>query len=192
MENKRNWTVLFVGGASGTGKSILAKQIGKFYGTKVLEVDDIGQALRALTSKEILPALHFFSTGINWKDIGVEGNVNWLISVGKEIIPALKRIADRHIAENIPIVIEGDFINPEFTVSFRQEEIKSVFLLEPNKKQLLQNFLKRDSGELQNYMADICIEYEKWLKNECIKMGIKYFESRPWKTQLERVIEILE
>jgi len=36
MNNIRNWTVLFIGGASGTGKSTLAYEIAKFYGVNVL------------------------------------------------------------------------------------------------------------------------------------------------------------
>jgi len=82
--NTRNWTVLFIGGASGTGKSTLAYEIAKLYGITVLEVDDIGQALKATTTKDILPTIH---SGANWMDIGVEKNVEWLINVSKEMIP---------------------------------------------------------------------------------------------------------
>ena len=32
MHNDRNWSVLFIGGASGTGKSSIAYEIGRFYG----------------------------------------------------------------------------------------------------------------------------------------------------------------
>ena len=41
MEINRNWTVLFIGGSSGTGKSSIAYEIARFYGVNVLEVDDI-------------------------------------------------------------------------------------------------------------------------------------------------------
>ena len=118
MDNKRNWLVLFIGGASGTGKSTLAYEIGKFYGINVIEVDDIGQALKVSTTKDTFPNIHFWSSGANWKDIGVEGNKNWLINVSKEYNFPLNAIVNRHIEDNVSIIIEGDFINPEFTGSF--------------------------------------------------------------------------
>ncbi|MDR0300791.1 MAG: hypothetical protein LBI04_00565 [Treponema sp.] len=192
METNRNWTVLFIGGASGTGKSTLAYELGKLYGINVLEVDDIGQALKAMTTKDIFPKIHYWSTGINWMDIGVEGNLNWLIDVSKEIIPGLKAIVDRHIDDKVPIIIEGDFIPPEFTLSFGKPEVKCIYLLESDKNQILQNYLAREGGELQNYRADISIAYGNWLKNICIKNGINYIESKPWNTLLDRAIEILK
>jgi len=35
LDHNRNWTVLFVGGASGTGKSSIAYKIAKFYGVNI-------------------------------------------------------------------------------------------------------------------------------------------------------------
>jgi len=37
----RNWTVLFIGGASGMGKSTVAYELSHFYNVNVMEVDDI-------------------------------------------------------------------------------------------------------------------------------------------------------
>jgi 2-phosphoglycerate kinase len=181
--------VLFIGGASGTGKSTLAYKLAKYYGVNVLEVDDIGQALKVSTTNENFPYIHYWSTGINWKDIGVEGNLNWLINVSKEIFPAIKAIVDRHLEDNVPVIIEGDFIYPEFTLSFNNTKVKSIFVIESDKNQIIQNYFVREGGELQNYRAEISIEYGRWLKNECKKMGINFIESRPWNNILERVIE---
>ncbi len=41
MNIERNWTVLFIGGPSGSGKSSLAYQIARLYGVNVLEADDV-------------------------------------------------------------------------------------------------------------------------------------------------------
>ena len=192
MEKNRDWTVLFIGGASGTGKSTLAYELSKYFEINVLEVDDIGQALKAMTTKDILPVIHYWNTGINWKDIGVNGNLKWLIDVSKEMIPGIKAIVDRHIEDRVPVIIEGDFIFPEFTLSFKRSEVKCIYLLESDKNQILQNYLAREGGELQNYRADISILYGNWIKNICIKNGINYIESRPWDTLLNRAIEVLK
>lgn len=79
MNSDRNWTVLFIGGASGTGKSSIAYEIARFYSVNVLEVDDIHLSVETVTTKESFPAIHYWSNGLNWKDVGVNANVNWMI-----------------------------------------------------------------------------------------------------------------
>ena len=157
-----------------------------------MEIDDIHQIIKTITTSENYPAIHYWKTGINWKDIGVDKNVEWLKSVSKEMIIGIKAIVDRHIVDNVPIILEGDFINPKIVSSFDNPKIKSVFINEKDKNQLLKNYLDRDGGELQNYRADISIKYNEWLIDSCKNLNIKYFESRPWNTLLKRVIEYLE
>ncbi|WP_040214468.1 hypothetical protein [Clostridium polynesiense] len=191
MNNDRNWTVLFIGGASGIGKSSIAYEIGRFYGVNVLEVDDVHLSIETVTTKESFPAIHYWNTGVNWKDIGADGNVNWLIDVSKEMIPVLKELVHRHLEDNLPIIIEGDFIYPEFTTSFNNPEVKSIFVNESDMDQILQNHLSREGGALQHYRAEISITYGKWIADTCNQNGIRLIESRPWNTVLTRAIKSL-
>ncbi|WP_243456546.1 hypothetical protein [Mobilitalea sibirica] len=187
----RNWTVLFIGGASGTGKSSIAYEIGRYYGVNVMEVDDVHLAVETVTTKESFPAIHYWNTGVDWRKIGVEGNVNWLIDVSKELIPVLKELVNRHIEDQVPIIIEGDFIDPEFTISFDNPEVKSIFLIEPDVNQIVKNYLSREGGELQHYRAEISIVYGKWIADTCNQNNIRVIEARPWDTVLERAIKSL-
>jgi hypothetical protein len=91
----------------------------------------------------------------------------------------------------VPVIIEGDFINPEFTLSFENAGVKSIYIHESDKNQILQNIFAREGGDLQYFRADISIAYGNWLKNTCEKMGIKFIESRPWNNLLNRVIGYL-
>lgn len=191
MNNDRNWTVLFIGGASGTGKSSIAYEIAQFYGVNVLEVDDIHLSVEAVTTKESFPAIHYWNTGVNWEEIGVTGNVNWLIDVSKEMIPVLKELVNRHIEEKLPIIIEGDFIYPEFANSFENPEVKSIFVNESDINQILQNYISREGGDLQHYRAEISIAYGKWIADTCNQNGIRLIEARPWDTVLTRAIKSL-
>lgn len=191
MINNRNWTVLFIGGPSGTGKSSIAYEIARYYGVNVLEADDINLTVETVTTKETFPALHYWNTGVNWKDIGVDGNVNWLIDVSKEMIPVLKQLVNRHIEDKLPVIIEGDFIYPEFTISFDDPDVKSIFINEPDVDQILQNYFLREGGDLQHYRAEISIAYGKWIADTCNKNGIRMIESRPWDTALARAINSL-
>ncbi|EKQ56160.1 MULTISPECIES: hypothetical protein [unclassified Clostridium] len=191
MNNDRDWTVLFIGGASGIGKSSIAYEIARFYGVNVLEVDDVHLSVKTVTTKESFPAIHYWNTGVDWKNIGVDGNVNWLIDVSKEMAPILKEIVNRHIEDKLPIIIEGDFIYPEFTISFNNPEVKSIFVNESDINQILQNYLSREGGDLQHYRAEISIAYGKWITDTCNQNGIKVIESRPWDTILKRAIKSL-
>lgn len=191
MNRDRNWTVLFIGGPSGTGKSSLAYEIAKFYSVNVIEADDIHLAIKTVTTKENFPAIHYWDQGIDWKNIGVERNVKWLIDVSNEMCSVLKELANRHIEDKLPIIIEGDFIHPEVTLSLNSPEIKAIFVREPDKDQIMQNYLSREGGELQEYRAQISIAYGEWQADTCKKLGIEMVESRPWNTGLHRVIESL-
>jgi 2-phosphoglycerate kinase len=114
-----------------------------------------------------------------------------LVDVSKEFIPGLKAIIDRHIEDKVPIIIEGDFIDAEFALSYKNKMVKSIFLNESDKSQLLQNYFEREGGKLQDNRAEISIAYGKWIKKKCNEIGIKTIESRPWSTLLNRTIEYL-
>lgn len=191
MNKERNWTVLFIGGASGIGKSSIAYEIAQYYGVNVLEVDDIHISVETVTTKESYPAVHYWNTGVNWKDVGVDGNVNWLIDVSKEITPVLKALVNRHIEDKLPIIIEGDFIYPELTIAFDNTEVKSIFINEPDINQIVQNYLSREGGDLQHYRAEISIAYGKWIADTCNQNNINLIDSRPWDTLLTRAIKSL-
>ncbi len=191
MDRVRNWTVLFIGGASGIGKSSVAYELARYYHTNVMEVDDIFQAVKAMTTKKNLPAIHYFSTGINWMDINVSGNVKWLKDVSRELIPGLQSVVENHIESDVPVIIEGDFIDPEFTLFSKNPKVKSLFLSEPDRNQIIKNYLEREGGEPQHYRVDISVEYGHWLETSCKHLGIQVIDSRPWNTAIERIIESL-
>ncbi len=191
MGKDRNWTVLLIGGASGTGKSSIAYEIARFYGVNVLELDDVHLSVEAVTTKENFPAIHYWNTGVNWKDIGVDGNVNWLINVSKEMLPVLKALVNRHLEDNLPIIIEGDFLCPEVAKTFENPEVKSIFVNETDLDQIIQNYLSREGGDLQRYRAEISIAYGKWIEDTCKRNGIPLIDARPWDTALTRALNSL-
>jgi 2-phosphoglycerate kinase len=191
LDKDRNWTILLICGASGVGKSSIAYELSRYYMINVMEVDDIQQAIKATSSKDSFPYIHYWDTGINWKDIGVSGNLEWLINVSKEIIPGIKSIVDNHLESNVPLILEGDFLYPEFMVSFENSDVKSLFINEPDKNQIIQNYLNREGGEKQNYRAEVSVAYNNWLKVSSEKLGIKIIEARPWNSVLKRIIEMV-
>ena len=124
----RDWMVLLIGGPSGTGKSSIAYEISRFYGVSVLEADDIYLSVKAMTDSGCLPAIHRWDGESDWQAAGIQSNVSWLIDVGREMIPALKALVERHIEDKVPIIIEGDFISPDLVALLDHSFARAVFL----------------------------------------------------------------
>jgi len=185
-----NWIVLIIGGASGSGKSELAYKTANKYGVSVLEFDDIHNAVKPFASPDEFPAIHDHD-GHKWMELGVERNVNWLKDVSREMFDTLKRIVDRHIEDNVPVIIEGDFIHPELTASMENKKVKVLYVQEPDIKQVIDNYLLREGGKPQAFRADISNKHGNWIADVCRSNGGKLIESRPWDTVLDRAIEII-
>ncbi|GIP44407.1 hypothetical protein J45TS6_28660 [Paenibacillus sp. J45TS6] len=107
------------------------------------------------------------------------------------MVPVLRELANRHIEDKLPIIIEGDFILPEFTLSFDNSQVKSIFIHESDKNQIVQNYLAREGGELQHDRAEVSISYGNWIADTCKRNEIKLIESKPWNTALSRAINCL-
>ena len=189
MPTDRNWDILMIGGASGSGKTCLSLALARFYGVDLVRVDDFQVLLEALTTPEALPPIHYWNTHPNWRNEGVDAAVGRLIDVGRALIPGLMAVVNDHLSENISMILEGDFILPEFAASFKSPMIKSVFVHEPSKEQILQNYLARE-GAVQQYRSEVSQAYGNWLAEECLNYGVAVIASRPWDTLVDRVITI--
>ena len=184
----RPWDILIIGGVSGAGKTSLSQPLSQQYGIPLVRVDDFQVLLEAITTPEMLPALHYWNEHPNWRDEGVEASVKHLIDVGKMLLPGLKAVVDDHLLENIPMILEGDFILPELAGCFSDKRVKTVFVHEPLQEQILQNFLARE-GIKQEFRAAISHVYGLWLAERCAALNVEMIEARPWATLVERVIQ---
>ena len=186
----RDWMVLLIGGPSGTGKSSIAYEISRFYGVSVLEIDDIYLSVKAVTDAGRLPAIHRWDGGEDWQTAGIQGNVSWLIDVGREMIPALKAIVQRHIEDKVPVIIEGDFISPDLVKLLDRPLARAVFLRE-DIPQIVENYRTREGGEPQRFRAEVSAAYGRWIEDSCGRIGCPVIAARPWETALVRVLDTL-
>jgi len=186
-----DWIVLIIGGASGTGKSELAYKVAKEYGISVLELDDIHTAIKPFASPDEYPAIHD-PEGHKWMERGVDLNVNWLKDVSREMFDTLKRVVDRHIEDNLPVIIEGDFIHPDLVASLDGLNVKVLFVQESDINQVISNYVSREGGDPQQLRAEISCTHGSWIADTCRNKGINLIESRPWETVLDRAISMLE
>jgi 2-phosphoglycerate kinase len=112
MNEPLPWRVLLVGGASGVGKTVLARTLARHYGVSLLLVDDVRLALQQVTTLEQQPALHYFLTTPDvWRQ-PEDDLLTGFVGVATALAPALGVIVAHHlIVEGAgPLIIAGDGI----------------------------------------------------------------------------------
>lgn len=196
------WTVLLVGGGSGTGKTRLARTIGREVGAAWAEADDFRLVLQRLTEPAHQPALHAFLCDDVWGRPPEELR-DQLISVGQVVSHALEIVVANHVATNAPLVLEGDGIVPAFAArrTFADldvgDRVRAVFIVEPDERVILSTMLARGRGfdehaePQQRAQARASWLYGRWLTGDAETHGLPVVSARPWPTLVERVVGLV-
>jgi 2-phosphoglycerate kinase len=195
---KRSWQVLLLGGASGVGKSHLSYPLARYYDVNLTEIDDFQVVLETVTTPEQQPLLHFWRTNwevfTSWTD---EQRLEHFINVCREVFqPALEAVIANHLETNRPVILEGDFLLPEFATrtTFANEanrgRVKALFVYEANEAQIAANYLARE-GQEQSFRAHSSWMFNQWLRSECERFKVATLSARPWNTVLGRAAKIL-
>jgi 2-phosphoglycerate kinase len=195
-----DWKVLLIGGSSGVGKTVVARELAKYLSLSLLLLDDVRLALQQATSKETHPELHVF---LNYQTEQWRNSesiyADW-VKVGKAMVKPLNAIINHHI--NVPdvgaIIIEGDCILPAVSSQFFEtKNVCTVFVVEQNEKQLLSNLQSRGRGfndgdkMEQEGFAHASWLYGQWLAQEANKLELPVINAQPQQTIVERLISII-
>ena len=205
-----NWQVLLIGGSSGVGKTVISQVLARQLGVFLLSADDVRLALQHTTTPEQQPVLHLFWENREVWQQSPEVLCNGLIEVGKVVSHALEIIVAHHIAikDVGAVIIEGDGILPGFASQdhFEQlpffaglsvkNELRSVFLYEPDEQVLFANMRQRGRGfesfspSEQQTQVRMSWLYGQWIRQEAQKYGLPVVEVRPWETVIERIMNV--
>jgi 2-phosphoglycerate kinase len=191
------WKVLMIGGSSGVGKTVVAHKLAKHLSISLLLVDDIRIAIQQVTTFESNPELHVFLNyqPEQWRNSQAIYD-DW-ITVGKAMAKPLNAIVGHHIKipDAGPIIIEGDGILPlAGNQIFEQKDVRSIFIVEQNEEQILNNLRSRgrgfnDGGEAeQKGFAHASWLYGQWLAQEAEKLGLPVINSQHQQTLFERLL----
>jgi 2-phosphoglycerate kinase len=187
------WTVLLIGGASGTGKTRLSYPLARHFRVPIVEVDDIVEALLVMTTPEQQPALHHWSTHPEAARLPPEGILQIHLAVTESLGPALAAVVANHLETDTPVIVEGDYLTPAFAARERFREapadgrVAAVFLHEPDEVQLVANLSGREPDGEQRARARVSALYGEWLATEAGRRGVPMIEARPWSSLQVRV-----
>jgi 2-phosphoglycerate kinase len=189
---------LLIGGASGTGKTRLSYLLARRLGCPIVEVDDIVEALRAMTTQDQQPALHYWAAHPEAAQLPPDGILELHLAVAESLAPALAAVIANHLATDTTVIIEGDYLVPGFAALDRfcgvaaNGRVRSVFLHEPDERQLVANYSGREpgSGE-QSVRAGVSALYGEWLAAEGARHGVPVIRPRPSSSLERRVLSIV-
>lgn len=193
----RRWKALLIGGSSGVGKTVVARELAKHLSVSLLLLDDVRLALQQATSSETNPELHVFLNyqKEQWRD-SQSIYADWIM-LSTAMIKPLDAIICHHILvpDVGPVIIEGDGILPVASSQFGEpNEICTVFIVDEDEAQLLHNLHSRGRGfddlsELeQKGFAHASWLYGQWLAREAGKLELPVISAQPQKTLLQRLL----
>ena len=179
--------IVLVCGASGTGKTAAAYQLAVRLGLALVELDDIVEALKAMTAPQQLPALHRWDTDPATRGISPDEIVALQMDVAAELLPAVDAVIDNHLDTGTPVVLEGDQLLP-----LARPGVHAIVLHEPAEEQLIANYRSREpaAGD-QIERAAVSRLHGDLLIERAAATGVPVVAARPWADVVERVLAAL-
>jgi hypothetical protein len=165
-------------------------------------VDDVRLALQrsraTLPTPEATAALHFDKRP-GWWRVPPERLLEAQIAVGEALSPALEVVAENHVDQRLPVVLEGDGVlpalldRPPVLTRAAGGRVRAVFVVEPDEAALLANVLAR--GSEAGFMTEAELRavvrarllYGRWLSEQARRAGLPVVSPRPWDTLADRI-----
>jgi len=188
----RTFDILLIGGASGTGKSKIAYQLGSHYRMNVIQVDDFQLLVESCTKESDYPVFHYWRNHFDEaKKQPMSRKLEIMIAYANELSKLLDPVIISHLDQSRSTILEGDFISPNLckrllTNKETRSRVKCIFMVEDTKELIVENFLDRE-GSMQEDRAELSFHYNNWLKEQSEGSDIVLVSSRPWNTCLKRI-----
>jgi len=121
--------IVFIGGATGTGKSTVATELAYRFGiTRVTSTDFVRQTMRAFFSSDFMPAIHYssFEAGDAFPDAD-DPVVEGFMSQARHVNVGVRASSERALEEGWSLVLEGVHLVPGLVELPQPEKAVSVF-----------------------------------------------------------------
>lgn len=197
------WTVLLIGGSSGTGKSALARALARQRGAEVASADDFRVVLWHVVPPERDPALHRFRGDPRIASYPPEAHAERWMGIARSVSAALVPVVGQRLATGEPLVVEGDAVDPaliaraEYAGRAAAGRVRGFVLHEPDPHAIFANVRERgrrtpgrgfgsDPDDVVMTFARASCAYGDLLAAEAARLGLPVLACRPWGTLLTR------
>jgi 2-phosphoglycerate kinase len=124
--------VILIGGAPMSGKTTVAHRLAATLGYGCLSTDDLGEAIRAVTTKDSPPHLHPME-GYDYREYSVTRSPDALIAdislEHRALWPAVECVIRKHATWGAPSVIEGWSLWPERVTQLRLSSMRALWFV---------------------------------------------------------------
>lgn len=109
--------VLYIGGATGSGKSTVAAEIGyQLNITKIISTDSIREVMRSIFSKGMIPSIHHSSYEVFRQPAfvtpGEDANLRAFLEQAMHVGVGIQALTERNILENVNMIVDGVHLVP--------------------------------------------------------------------------------
>ena len=117
LDQLKRPVIIYIGGAPGTGKSVLATSLATRLGiNKVISTDSIREIMRLAFSSDLLPTL-FHSTTEAWKGLPMEFQASEQLIAGyclqaNQVSLGVRAVVERTVEEGQNLIVEGSHLVP--------------------------------------------------------------------------------
>lgn len=202
------WEILLIGGVSGSGKTMAARELSRRLAIPWLGVDDLRLALQwtrvRLPEQAETDALYFFLDTPDVRSLPPERLRDGLIEVSQLMAPAIEIVVSNHLDNAGPLIIEGDGIlpsiveRPEIQRGLAPGRVRVIFLHEDDEQQLFENYRARIRGPSARPDAELRPEarvkamFSAWVMEEARAHDLPVLASQPFERLAERILEVAE
>nr|ADI19253.1 2-phosphoglycerate kinase [uncultured delta proteobacterium HF0200_39L23] len=204
LDQLKRPVIIYIGGAPGTGKSVLATSLATRLGiNKVISTDSIREIMRLAFSSDLLPTL-FHSTTEAWKGLPMEFQSSEQLIAGyclqaNQVSLGVRAVVERTVEEGQNLIIEGTHL-----VTFLHEVAKKnivdanhipISLSIMNEKYHRERFSERGSSNLrkiENYYLKRFYEIRKiheYTLTQCEADEVEVFDNEDFDKTLNLMIQ---
>ncbi len=177
--NRKLPLLLLLGGATGTGKSTLAMELGFRLGIrKVISTDMIRETMRTVLPADVVPGLHDHSFRGMLQGGQVLSDPRERVLAGfhqqvAQVGVGIRAVLGRAIREGADVIVEGTHVPPDFRqclVNPRSAQAACILLAVPHEAPHLARFpQRRRSGELREPDAYLdSFQSVRWIHDELL------------------------
>ena len=123
--------MVFIGGATGTGKSTVATELAYRFGiTRVTSTDFVRQTMRAFFSRDFMPSIHQSSFEARDAYPDAEDPLEFgFLQQARNVLVGVRASSERALHEGWSLVLEGVHLVPGMVEMPRPEEAVSVYVV---------------------------------------------------------------